>query len=258
MSITPLLPTAEPQRHTVGACLASSPPRPRVYGHHQPRQAEAGLRFAFYGRTSTGRFEDLASSRHWQREDALATIAARGRIVAEFFDVGLPCSLPWHHRAQAAALLAAAADPHREFDAVVIGEFARAFTAGHANSIIAHLHAYGVDVWMAEVDGPVDLTAPAHQALLMLLRHQSAREVLRACRRTTAAMSAQARTQGRYLGGRPPYGYRFVDAGAHPNPQHARWGRCCGWMPMRSPPRTYSGSSRGAWPGSAPPLSPGD
>jgi DNA invertase Pin-like site-specific DNA recombinase len=68
---------------------------------------------------------------------------------------------------------------------------------------VSPLHAYGVHVWLVEVDGPVDLTDPAHQALLMLLGHQSQREVLRARRRTTAAMRAQARTQGRHLGGRP-------------------------------------------------------
>src|SRR3954454_4897836 len=38
-------------------------------------------------------------------------------------------------------------------------------------------------------------------------------------------MRAQARDQGRHLGGRPPYGYRLVDAGPHPNAAHARWGR---------------------------------
>jgi site-specific DNA recombinase len=38
-------------------------------------------------------------------------------------------------------------------------------------------------------------------------------------------MAAQAREQGRYLGGRPPYGYRPGDAGPHPNKMHARWGR---------------------------------
>jgi Recombinase len=42
---------------------------------------------------------------------------------------------------------------------------------------------------------------------------------------STAAMRAQTRDQGRYLGGRPPYGYRLVDAGPHPNRAHARWGR---------------------------------
>ena len=64
-----------------------------------------------------------------------------------------------------------------------------------------------------------------HQALLMLLGHQSNREILRARFRTTMAMTAQARDQSRHLGGRPPYGYRLVDAGPHPNAAHARWGR---------------------------------
>ena len=38
-------------------------------------------------------------------------------------------------------------------------------------------------------------------------------------------MAAQTREQGRYLGGRPPYGYRLGDAGPHPNKAHAAWGR---------------------------------
>jgi site-specific DNA recombinase len=38
-------------------------------------------------------------------------------------------------------------------------------------------------------------------------------------------MAAQTREQGRYLGGRPPYGYRLADAGPHPNKAHAAWGR---------------------------------
>jgi site-specific DNA recombinase len=38
-------------------------------------------------------------------------------------------------------------------------------------------------------------------------------------------MAAQARDQGRYLGGRPPCGYRLADAGPHPNKAHAAWGR---------------------------------
>ena len=38
-------------------------------------------------------------------------------------------------------------------------------------------------------------------------------------------MAAQTREQDRYLGGRPPYGYRLVDAGPHPNKAHAAWGR---------------------------------
>jgi hypothetical protein len=38
-------------------------------------------------------------------------------------------------------------------------------------------------------------------------------------------MAVRTREQGRYLGGRPPYGYRLGDAGPHPNKVHATWGR---------------------------------
>jgi hypothetical protein len=36
--------------------------------------------------------------------------------------------------------------------------------------------------------------------------------------RVRAAMGAQAVMEGRFLGGRPPYGYRIVDLGENPNP----------------------------------------
>jgi len=38
-------------------------------------------------------------------------------------------------------------------------------------------------------------------------------------------MATQTREQGRYLGGRPPFGYQLADAGPHPNKAHAAWGR---------------------------------
>lgn len=131
--------------------------------------------------------------------------------------------MPWGKRRQAAAVLAAAADPGRGFDAVVVGEFERAFTGGQAIPVIALLNSHGVQVWLPEAQGPVDLTEPDHRALVMMLGHQSQREVLRSRFRTAAAMRAQAREQGRHLGGRPPYGYRLVDAGPHPNQLHAAW-----------------------------------
>jgi hypothetical protein len=43
--------------------------------------------------------------------------------------------------------------------------------------------------------------------------------------RVRAAMSAQAQMEGRYLGGRPPYGYVLIDAGPHPNPAKAADGK---------------------------------
>jgi hypothetical protein len=54
---------------------------------------------------------------------------------------------------------------------------------------------------------------------------QSKREITRTRIRVSTAMATQVREQGRYQGGRPPYGYRLVDAGPHPNRAHAAWGR---------------------------------
>ena len=43
--------------------------------------------------------------------------------------------------------------------------------------------------------------------------------------RVRSAMAAQAEIEGRFLGGRPPYGYMLVDAGPHPNPAKAADGK---------------------------------
>jgi site-specific DNA recombinase len=43
--------------------------------------------------------------------------------------------------------------------------------------------------------------------------------------RVRSAMAAQAEIEGRFLGGRPPYGYLLVDAGPHPNPAKAADGK---------------------------------
>jgi site-specific DNA recombinase len=184
-----------------------------------------GLRFAFYGRTSTEDYQDAASSRCWQRDVAETVIADQGVIVAEFFDTGYSRRLPWAARPGAAALLDAVRDSDRGFDAIVVGEFERAFYGNQLQRLLPVLDRHGVQVWLPEIDGPLDVTDAVHQALLLLLGAQSRREVLRSRHRVLAAMRAQVCEQGRYLGGRPPYGYRLVDAGPHPNRAHARWGR---------------------------------
>jgi site-specific DNA recombinase len=43
-------------------------------------------------------------------------------------------------------------------------------------------------------------------------------------------MATQTRDQGRYLGGRPLYGYRLAAAGPHPNRAHAACGRRAWWL----------------------------
>jgi DNA invertase Pin-like site-specific DNA recombinase len=191
----------------------------------RPRVVEGVLRFAFYGRISTGDYQDPASSRAWQLDSAKQTIAGQGTIVAEYFDVGCSRRQSWTERPQGAAALAAITAPDRPFDALVVGEYERAFHGDQLTHLVTLLASHGMQLWLPETNGPVDLDNPTHQALMMLLGHQSNREILRARFRTTMAMTAQARDQNRHLGGRPPYGYRLIDAGPHPNAAHARWGR---------------------------------
>ncbi len=174
---------------------------------------------------STVEFQDRATSLGWQREVAEETIVGRGMIVAEYFDEGCSRRLPWRQRPAAAQLMAAAEQPNRSFDAVVIGEYERAFYGDQFYEVLTALQVQGIQLWLPEADGPVNLDDPVHQALMLLLGSQSRREVLRARHRVMAAMGVQARVQGRFLGGRPPYGYRLADAGPHPNRAHASWGR---------------------------------
>jgi site-specific DNA recombinase len=189
------------------------------------RQPDSGfLRFAFYGRVSTEDWQDPVTSRARQQEQATALVAGHGTIVAEFFDAGQSQTLPWARRPQGAALVAALADPDRGWDAIVIGEYERAFYGSQYASMAPLFAHYGIVLWTPEAGGPVG-TGEDHEQLMLALGLQSKREITRTRIRVRTAMAAQTREQGRYLGGRPPYGYRLADAGPHPNKAHAAWGR---------------------------------
>lgn len=221
-------------RELIVARLTNAELLTAVTGHRRrtPPSEEAGLRFAFYGRMSTSSFQDVQTSRAWQRAVLEELIDGVGSVVAEFFDVGVSRRWAWRERPEAAALLTAAADTGREFDAVVVGEYERAFHGDQFREVVSKLNALGVAVWLPEAGGPVELGSPVHEALMVLLGAQAQREVARARQRVLAAMRSQARLQGRFLGGRPPYGYRLVDGGRHPNPVHGRWGR---WVQVLAP-----------------------
>ena len=183
------------------------------------------LRFAFYGRVSTEDWQDPVTSRVRQREQARVLVAGHGKIVAELFASGHSRTLPWARRPQAAALVAALADPDRGWDAIVIGEYERAFYASQYASMAPLFEHYGVSLWMPEGGGRVDWHAEDHEQTMLALGLSSKREITRTRIRVRTAMATQTREQGRYLGGRPPYGYRLADAGPHPNKAHAAWGR---------------------------------
>jgi len=146
-------------------------------------------------------------------------------IVAELFDVGESRMVAWARRPHAAALVAALADPDRGWDAIVIGEYERTFYGSQYAAMAPLFEHYGVQLWMPETGGRVDYTSEHDEKTMTVLGLSSKREITRTSIRVRTAMAVQTREQGRYLGGRPPYGYRLADAGPHPNKAHAAWER---------------------------------
>ncbi len=128
-------------------------------------------------------------------------INGHGVIVEEFFDVGCSRRLPWAARPRAAALVDALPATDRSFDAVVVGEYERAFYGEQFACVAALCECHGVQIWLPEAGGRVDLGTAMHRALVTVLGAQSQREVLRSRHRVLAAMQAQVAGQGRYLGG---------------------------------------------------------
>lgn len=177
--------------------------------------------FGFYGRVSTEDMQDPVASRLWQLDRARTVTPAGSEIVAEFFDIDLSRSLPWARRPEASRLLAALADCGRGFSAVVIGEPARAFHGNQYGLTFPLFVHYGVDLWVPEVGGRIDPDSDAHDLMMQLYGGMSKGERNRIRTRVRASMASQTEHQGRFLGGRPPYGYRLEACGPHPNPRKA-------------------------------------
>jgi site-specific DNA recombinase len=183
-------------------------------------------RFAFYGRVSTEDQQDPTSSRNWQLTRGRQLIEPTGgEITAEFFDVGQSRSLPWPRRPEAARLLKALADHDRNFDAVVIGEPQRAFYGNQFGLTFPVFVHYGVGLWVPEVGGAIDPGSDAHEIVMSLYGGMSKGERNRIKTRVRSSMEAQVAIEGRFQGGRPPYGYRLADSRPHPNPAKAANGQ---------------------------------
>ena len=182
-------------------------------------------RLIAYARTSTADQQNPKESLRWQLDAARTLTAGRAEIVEVVHDVDTSRSLPWSQRPQASALLGQLPDPRRNWSGIVVGEPQCAFgDTGQVQTVLAQLHHYGVELWIPELQGPVDPNSEIHDIILSLFGGLSRAERNRLRVRVRTAMRAMA-PEGRYLGGRPPYGYQLVRTGvAHPNPEKARQG----------------------------------
>jgi site-specific DNA recombinase len=133
--------------------------------------------------------------------------------------------LPWRRRPAAAELLTELRNLNRGFTAVVIGEPQRAFYGNQFGLTFPRFEHFGVQLWVPDVGGAIDPGSDAHDLVMSLYGGMSKGERHRIKIRVRSAMAAQAAIEGRYLGGRPPYGYRLADVGPHPKPAKAADGR---------------------------------
>jgi len=184
-----------------------------------------GLRFVFYGRVSTEDWQDPVTSRARQREQAGALVRGTGRSWRSSSTLGRAgrwrgdgarkppgWSRSWRIPAGAGT---------RSWWGSMSGRSTGASTR-RWRRLFEH---YGVQLWMPEAGGRVDYASEHDEQAMTVLGLSSKREVARTSIRVPTAMAVQAREQGRYLGGRPPFGYRLGDAGPHPKKAHAAWGR---------------------------------
>jgi site-specific DNA recombinase len=181
--------------------------------------------FAFYGRVSTEDHQDEGASHGWQLRRARQLIEPHGGlIVTEFFDAGQSRSLPWRRRPQAAQLLTDLTKPDRGWGAIVVGESARAFYGNQFSNTFPVLEHYGVELWVPDVGGKVESDSEAHDMLMTVFGGMAKGERNRIKLRVKTAMADLTEREGRFLGGRPPYGYRLANIGPHPHPEKAAAG----------------------------------
>ena len=172
-------------------------------GRREGMRSRGCLRFAFYGRVSTKDWQDPVTSRARQLRQAVMLIGGHGVIMTEFFDAGESRTLPWARRAEAAALVAALADPDRGWErdrdrGVRAGVLREPVRAGwrHCSSIT------GSSCGCRKSAGAVDWHAEDHEQTMLALGLSSKREITRIRDPgPDPAMAAQTREQGRYLGG---------------------------------------------------------
>ncbi|TCC33229.1 recombinase family protein [Kribbella speibonae] len=191
----------------------------------QPEGGGIG-RLAFYGRCSTEDNQDPATSKAWQLGEAERFVEPLGgEVVEEFFDIGQSRSLPWERREQANEVLQALKNPDRGWQGLVVGEATRCWFSNQFSLTWPKFDRYGVSLWIPSLGGRFDPQNTVHDMAMTITGGLSKSERQHVQRRVRAAMAAQVLIDGRYQGGRPPYGYVVVDGGPHPHPRKAAEGQ---------------------------------
>ncbi|WP_185996158.1 recombinase family protein [Nocardioides campestrisoli] len=194
-------------------------------GRNEPLTPDlAPRRFAFYGRVSTEDNQDPETSRQWQLKEArdlLALHCPGAEIVAEYFDIGFSRSFVWGQRPRAQRLLDDMDDRDRGWEAVVVGEGKRCFYGAQFSDVAPMLVECAIPLYIKDLGGRYDPANTMHDTLMALAGGMSAGERETTRVRVSASMEVQTVNEGRYQGGRPPYGYTAEAFRLHPHPGKA-------------------------------------
>jgi len=88
-------------------------------------------------------------------------------------------TVAWGRRPQAALVIAALSDPDRGWDAIVVGEYERAFYGSQYAMVAPLLQHYGVQLWMPGASGRVDFASEHDEQAMTHLGLSSKREIAR-------------------------------------------------------------------------------
>ncbi|WP_346277778.1 recombinase family protein [Pseudonocardia sp.] len=106
----------------------------------------------------------------------------------------------------------------------MVGEATRCWFGNQFSLTWPKFDRYGASLWIPSLGGRFDPENTVHDMAMTITGGLSKSERQHVQRRVRAAMAAQVLIDGKYQGGRAPYGYVVVDAGPHPNPRKAQEG----------------------------------
>jgi DNA invertase Pin-like site-specific DNA recombinase len=92
------------------------------------------------------------------------------QIVADYFDIGDTRALPWPRRPETGRLLRELRSGTNTWNAIVVGEFTRAFGAPiQYSTTYPLLQHFGIELWLPEIGGRVDFSSATTEMLLGML-----------------------------------------------------------------------------------------
>jgi DNA invertase Pin-like site-specific DNA recombinase len=171
--------------------------------------APAGRCFGYCRVSTTMQAEDGESLDVQQRQ--IAGYAMQHGLIVEkvFIERGVSGSKPLSERAEGSALLAAL----KPGDAVITAKLDRMFrSALDALAVLGDLKAHGVALHMIDLGG--DVTGNGISKLVFTILSAVAEAERDRTRERIIDVKRDQRQRGRYLGGKPPFGWRVGDAGA--------------------------------------------